>query len=234
VVQAAQSLKTAVQVKYTPSGWHMRYRTMDDLCLSIRTFRQCSNNLSKENLENLENSSSLPQFLETTEDCIISELIVNPETQLAKGLPTETARNALRATGDAVGTAPLGRVNHFFYGVLDLIQQHVQTIDSGKINDKVVNLAFKVAKESSRSFLMCKALEILAAMSLKRGVGLMPTEMVNDLLENNNWDSKKRDKFRDQWFVMRKRAVDMEKYFGGKVMNVLPSPTQVYPFYSPP
>ena len=96
-----------------------------------------------------------------------------------------------------------------------------------------MNLAFKVAKESSRSFLRCKALEILAAMSLKRGVGLMPTEMVNDLLENNNWDLKKRDKFRDQWFVMRKRSVDMEKYFGGKVMNVLPSPTQVYPFYSP-
>jgi hypothetical protein len=200
----------------------MKYRAMDDLCLSIRTFRQCNSNFPKEN----STSPDLSDFIETTEECVINELIITLETELENGLQNEAVRKVLRKSGDAVRMAPLARANHFFYGVLDLIQQHIQTIDSGKINNKVVNLAFKVAQDAPHSYLRCKAFEILASMSSKCDVGQMPIEKVNKLLRNNNWDEKKREKFRNQWAAMRKRAVDVEMFLG-EIRTSLPNPTQV-------
>ena len=121
-------------------------------------------------------------------------------------------RSVLRATNDVVGIVPLTRSNHFFYGVLDLIQQHVQTLNSGKTNDKIVKLAVSVAEKSPYSYLRCKAFEILAGMIPKTDIGQMPVDMVTQLLENNKWPEKIGQKFSNQWFVMRKRAVDMEKF----------------------
>lgn len=207
-------MKTAVQVKYTPTSWHTKYRNIDDLCLSIRTFRQYSICQSP-NVTGppwINDTPEISDALETAEDCVVNELITTLETELEKGLSKEVVRSALRATGDAAGTVPLARSNHFFYGVLDLIQQHVQGLNSGKLNNKVVKLAIRVAEESPYSYLRCKAFELLAGMIPKTDIGQMPVSMVNELLENNKWPEKVREKFSNQWFVMRKRAVDMEKF----------------------
>ena len=49
----------------------------------------------------------------------------------------------------------------------------------------------------------------------KTDIGQMPVNMVNELLENSSWPDKVTQKFTNQWFVMRKRAVDMEKFLMG-------------------
>ena len=192
----------------------MKYRTIDDLCLSIRTFRRCSSYQSPTVSEKswMNDIPEISDALETAEDCVVGELIATLEIELENGLAKEAVRSALRATGDAVGTVPLARSNHFFYGVLDLIQQHVQTLNSRKMDNKIVKLSVSVAEKSPHSYLRCKAFEILASMIPIPDIGQMPVTMVTQLLENNKWSEKVTQKFSNQWFVMRKRAVDMEKF----------------------
>lgn len=154
----------------------------------------------------------VPNILETAEECVIDELSDTLMRELEPGFSNGKMRNILRTGGDAIGAAPIARTDHFIYGILDLIQQHVQTIDSGKLNDKVVKLSIYVAQKSPYSFLRCKAFEVLAEMSSKPGVGQMPVQMVRKLLEGNTWQNDIRDKVSDQWTAMRKRMVDVEEY----------------------
>jgi hypothetical protein len=192
----------------------MQYRTIDDLCLSIRTFRQYGSSQSPKTTEQPV-KNDIPEIsdaLETAEDSVINELLTILDAELEKGLPKEVVRSVLRATGDAAGTVALARINHFFYGVLDLIQQHAETLNSGKMNDKIVKLAVRVTEESPNSYLRCKAFEILTVMIRKTDIGQMPIKMVKQLSENNKWPEKRSKKFTNQWIDMRKRAVDMEKF----------------------
>ena len=157
-------------------------------------------------------TDDIPNILETAEECVIDEMSDTLVRELHNVLSKEKVRNMFRTTGDAIGAALLPRTGHFIYGILDLIKQHVQTIDSGKLNDKLVKLSVFVAQNSQYSYLRCKAFEVLAEMSSKPGAGQMPIQMVKELLEGSTWPNDRRDKISDQWTAMRKRALDAEQY----------------------
>ena len=209
VVEAARSLKYTVQMKRDCSSWHDQYRTMDDLCLSVRLFRSFGNELQPD----IEKSSvEFPEILENAEESVINELTEILLEELRKGLDKEKVGKVFRTGGDAIGIAPVSRKNHFEYGVLDLIQQQIQPLDSGKINYKVMEICLQVAEVSPYSYLRCKAFEILAAMSSKPGIGQVPVYRVNDLLAKETWPFQAREKVGMQWRIMRKRAVDVDYY----------------------
>ena len=108
VVHAAQSLKTVAQIKYSPTAWHMKYRTIDGLCLLIRAFRQCNSSQSPK-VPVLQWMNDIPEIsdaLETAEESVVNELITILEMELEGGLPKEAVRSALRSTCDTVRTVP--------------------------------------------------------------------------------------------------------------------------------
>lgn len=183
---------------------------MDELCIQLRVFRQ----LEQLNPPNTVDKwmESLPEFLETAEETVVNQLSEILLEELQKGLSKDKLGTVIRRGGDAVGTAPVARRDHFVYGILDLIQQHIQPLDSGKVNYKVMEFSLQVAKMTPYSYLRCKAFEVLATMSLKPGIGRAPVEKVHDLLARGIWDEELREKVGNQWRIMRKRAVDMDCY----------------------
>ena len=182
---------------------------MDDLCLSLRVFQQLSSESHSDAAQWIEN---LPDFLETAEEAVINQLSDILLEELDKGITTDKIGNMVRTGGDAIGTAPVARKHHFIYGILDLIQQHIQPIDSGKINYKVMEFSLQVVKKSPYSYLRCKAFEVLAAMSSKQGIGQAPVQRVNKLLASDVWPETVQEKAWNQWKIMRKRAVDVDYY----------------------
>jgi hypothetical protein len=192
---------------------------MDDVCLSMRMFRHF-NHQSPNSVE--EWVQNIPEFLETAEENVILELRTIILEELQNGLPKESLRAVLRTTSDAIGTAPLARGNHFVYGILDLIQQHVQMIDTDKIydfdskvNHKIVELSLEVVKQSQYSYLRGKAFELLIAMSSKSEIGSMPIKSAEELLAKSDWPRDLKNKIRDQLRIMRTRAVNMEYFLLG-------------------
>ena len=182
------------------------------MCLSIRIFRCYSGSQPSNTTETrwIDDNTEISDALEAAEESVISELITILENELENGLANEAIREGVRKAGNAAGV-PLARANHFFFGVLDIIQQHFKTLSSIKFNNKVVQLAVKVVENCPSSYLRCKAFEILHAMALKSDIGQMPVRMVQQLLEKNNWTKKVIQKFKTQWFAMQKCAVDMEQ-----------------------
>lgn len=184
---------------------------MDDLCLSLRTFREHFERSQKDNAEKW--TSDLYYTLKETEESVVNELSEMIKQELESGLEPNKFRNVVRAGSDAAGLTPMSRGNHFVYGILDLIQQHVKLVDNGKINEKVVQVSFKVANEAPYSFLRCKAFELLAAMRTKSDVGQMPNKLVSDMLASTTWKTEQQaQKVREQWRLMRERQEDMEIY----------------------
>jgi hypothetical protein len=196
---------------------------MDDLCLSIRMFRELNDD-SRTSVEKLiENFSD---FLETAEETVIRQLSEILMDELNKGLNKDQIRTLIRNSGDAIGAAPIARKDHLIYGILDLIQQYIQPIQSGKIDNEVINLCIRVTKDSPYSYLRCKAFEVLAVMSSKPGVGQAPIHFVNALLMGETWAPEIQEKVRGQWRVMRTRAVEFECYLtevSSKVNKIVPS-----------
>jgi hypothetical protein len=184
----------------------MKYRTMDDLCLSIRIFREYYKHSPKKDIEDFKDD--FPELLDDTELSVVNELSEILREELEAGLTSERGRNIVRASNDAFGMTPLSRGDHFVYGILDLIQQHAQTIDNSKINGKIVEVALQVAKESHYSFLRCKAFELLAAMRTKFDV--MPNQMVNTML--NGLPKDLQAKAKQQWKVIKRRVEDMQDF----------------------
>lgn len=207
-MEAALALKNTMQMKLTPSSWYSKYRTMDDLCLSIRLFRS----LNKEASVDDKLANSFPEILETAEESVINQLTEILMEELQKGFGKDKIGRVIRSSGDIVGSAPTSRKNHYEYGILDLIQQHIQPLDSGKINYKVMEVCLQVAKLSPYSYLRCKAFELLATMSSKPGIGQVPIQRVNDLLGQESWPLEVIEKVETQWRIMRKRAVDVDCY----------------------
>jgi hypothetical protein len=201
---------------------------MDDLCIQLRVFRHLNQfnppNTTDEWIE------SLPEFLETAEEAVVNQLSEILLEELQKGFGKDKVGTVIRQGGDAVGAAPLARKNHFVYGILDLIQQHIQSLDSGKVNYKVMEFSLQVAKGAPYSYLRCKAFELLATMSLKPGIGRAPVEKVHDLLARDTWDDELHEKVGNQWRIMRKRAVDMDCYIAelqNKSPNIKPPTLKV-------
>jgi hypothetical protein len=196
---------------------------MDDLCLSVRVFREL-------NSQKQPTDDEWTEFLESAEENVINQLSEILLEELHNGLGKNRFGAVIRTGGDAIGTAPLARRNHFIYGILDLIQQHIQPLDSGKVNYKVMEFSLEVAKRSPYSYLRCKAFEVLAAMSSKPGIGQAPVQKVYDLLAGDIWAQDVREKVAKQWRIMRNRAVDVESFLT-ELRNKTPSPSiQVPPF----
>ena len=179
---------------------------MDELCYSIRIFRECQGFFPKRGKE------ELPDLLDKTEECAVDELCHVLLEEMKAGLGNDMLRKTARTASDLVGSAPLSRTGHFVYGILDLIQQFAQSLDNGKIHDKVVKLAAQVAQESPHSFLRCKAFAVLIALGSKAGA-THTLSMVTDMVEKDSWPTGLREKVIAQWRVMRRRALDMEAYY---------------------
>jgi len=184
---------------------------MDELCLSIRVFRQLSSQNHQPSVDEWINN--IPDFLETAEGTVINQLTEILFQDLQNSISKDKMGTAIRKGGDALGTAPVARKDHFTYGILDLVQQHIHPIDSGKINYKVMEVCLRVLSTSPYSYLRCKAFEVLASMSAKPGIGQAPIGRVNQLLASDTWPMDQREKIATQWKIMQKRRVDVEFYF---------------------
>jgi len=192
---------------------------MDELCSSLRTFRGCERNLENEDLCGM---------LEKSEECVVDELCQVLVQELKTGFDGDNLRQALRNASDIAGTAPLSRKGHFLYGILDLIQQFTEEIDNGKVNDKVVKIALEIAQSAPRSYLRCKAFELLIVMSSK--VGATHTlKLGTELVERGTWPTGVHEKVRIQWSVMRRRAIDLEDYYRRERCQTLPTKIEIAP-----
>jgi len=202
---------------------------MDDLCIQLRVFRQLNQLNPPQTVD--EWMESLPEFLETAEEVVINQLSEILLEELQRGLGKDKVGTVIRQGGDAVGAAPLARKSHFVYGILDLIQQHIQPLDSGKVNYKVMEFSLQVAKTAPYSYLRCKVFELLATMSLKPGIGRAPVEKVHDLLARDTWGDGLHEKVGNQWRIMRTRAVEMDCYIvelRSKSPNIMPLTLKVF------
>ena len=183
---------------------------MEDLCLSVRTIHRCAN--STEPAE--EWMESLPDILETAEESVVNGLTDILSNKMKNGLQKESARDIQRKTAELVGAGPIGRVNHDVFGILDLIQQNLQTIESGKLVGKVIEVSLLVAGQSPYKYLRCKAFEVLAELNSRPNLGEFPAGMrVEEMLHKSDWPNAKLQKVTDQWNVMRRRALDSDIYF---------------------
>lgn len=199
-MKAANSFKTAVEFKHRPTWWHFKYRAMDDLCILIRTCRKIY-----EQYKYTEKwGEDFHENLVEAELSVVNELGKLIMQELNSGLRWDKARNFVRAGTDAFGMTPLSRGDHFIFGILDLIQQHAQTVEICQINDEIAQIVLKVAQESRYSFLRCKAFEVLATMTCKRDIALDVKDMVS------RWAPELQIKATDQWFVIKQRVTDMQ------------------------
>lgn len=203
MVQAAHSLKTVVEFKNKPAWWHVKFRTIDDLCLSIRTLRK----YYEKNKEIEQWDDDFQDQLVETELSVIIEVSEILEQELKSGLRSDRGRSFVRGAIDLFGMTPISRGDHFIFGILDLIQQHARKIESAKVNDKIVKVALKVAQESRYSFLRCKAFELLATMTTKRDIS--PDQEVKEML--NTWPTEIQEKAKNQWKMIKRRVEDVEE-----------------------
>ena len=153
--------------KHKPDEWHLRFRTMDDLCLSIQTLRKYYE--KNKDMESCDDES-LHQLIQT-ELSVVDELGQILAQELNSGLGSDKGRNIVRATSDALGLAPVSRGDQtFIYAILDLVQQHAQSIENAKVNHRILNVVLEVVRQAPSSYLRCKAFEVLATMKSKRDI----------------------------------------------------------------
>lgn len=155
----------------------------------------------------------LLDILNDTEASVVNDLNDIVVEQLKSGLGKDQVSGLMRSGSAMIGAAPVARKDHFIYGILDLIQQHVETINSGKVQGKVMHLALDVARMSKHSYLRCKAFELLVVMSSINGVGQVPIKEVYSLFTEGIWDPSQTNEAWDQWAVIRDRVARSESYF---------------------
>jgi hypothetical protein len=207
----------AVQCKYPAAPWHAKYRTMDDICHSIRLFREHHASLSSE--EKIDHDTMLE-----TEQCVAGQLtdMLKDELEELTTFSGDKIGAAVRLGGNAIGSTPIARRGHYVYGLLDLIQQHVSGMVTGKFDQAIIELLLKVVQVSKYSYLRCKAFEVLAVFSSKHGVGQMPIQHVAELLRCGDiWSKEEAPKVSEQWRTIRNKVIDVE-HFTGDLKNKLP------------
>src|SRR5271154_3317740 len=186
---------------------------MDDLCLSIRMFREYYD--KNKNIEKWDDD--FHALLVETELCVINELIVVLNEQLGDGFRNEVGRNIARSASDALGQGAISRDNHFMYGILDLVQQHTETITDVKLmklTRPILDTAVQVAKKSRYSYLRCKAFEILA--TLKPQLGGLPNQLVVDMLDGESGrHAELAQSGLSQWRTISRRVEDMHDLVNG-------------------
>jgi len=163
-VEALKALKVVVDVKHKPVNWLFQYRSVDVVSISVRLLRE-----SYAKTKGMESwDDDFFQKLVDAELDVIKELVSILDEEIDNKFPNETIRNARRSTNNILGGAPISRANHFMYAILDLIQQHAESLGSDdpsvRVRNHILKTALRVAKESPYSYLCCKAFEVLATM----------------------------------------------------------------------
>jgi len=163
-VEALKALKVVVDVKHKLVNWLSQYRSVDVVSISVRLLRE-----SYAKTKGMESwDDDFFQKLVDAELDVIKELVSILDEEIDNKFPNETIRNARRSTNNILGGAPISRANHFMYAILDLIQQHAESLGSDdplvKVKNHISKTALRVAKESPYSYLRCKAFEVLATM----------------------------------------------------------------------
>jgi hypothetical protein len=218
---AVRSLKKAVVFKHGPSSWHAKYRTMDDLCLLIRSFRKYYKQSPPRDKELEEWDEDFSDVLDDVELNVVKELLDILENELKEAEDSDRGRNMIRAGGDVLSTNAISRGNHFVYGILDLIQQHMQTCNNGKINENVRRITLHLVRNSQYSNVRCKALEALASLRTKIGL---------DIIEHNITEAieclpvARQKQAEDQWKTIYRRFEDMQRDLARYRKVALPPP----------
>jgi len=137
----------------------------------------------------------------------VKGLIDIMKAEIANGLGW-SIRDAISVPGaNALGLAPVSQAHNFIYGILDLIQQHVRTTDSGKVANEVMETVLQIVQKlPSQSFLRIKGFEVLASL---RTPGLA-NEKTIEVIET--WpDSKAQEMAIEEWRVIKNRVEDMDR-----------------------
>lgn len=206
MVAAVHSFQSVVEFKHKPDEWHLRFRIMDELCLQVQTLRR----FYQKNKDTEKCDDDFLKQLVETELSVVDELGQIVTLELNEGLGPDKGRKIVRATSDALGFAPVSRGDQtFLFGILDLIQQHVRSIESAKVNDHIVKVALQVVLKAPSSYLRCKAFEVLATMRTKRDIS--PDDEVAHLLER--WPVEAQIKASNQWTMIKRRVEDTEMRF---------------------
>ena len=163
-MEVLKALKIVVDVKHKPVNWLFQYRSVDVVSISVRLLRE-----SYAKTKGMESwDDDFFQKLVDAELDVIKELVSILDEEIDNKFPNETIRNARRSTNNILGGAPISRANHFMYAILDLIQQHAESLGSDdpsvRVRNHILKTALRVAKESPYSYLRCKAFEVLATM----------------------------------------------------------------------
>jgi hypothetical protein len=157
-------------------------------------------------------NQDIDEIWESAEENVVIELCEILVEELKKGIGSDGMGKSLpvrvRVVSDAIEMAPMERRGHFVYGILDLIQQVIPTIDSVKVNNRVVELALQIV-HSPHSFLRCKAFEVLATIRSKRHFGHIGMA-VDAILEGDEWKPEEKEQAESQWDTMRRRVMETE------------------------
>jgi len=204
---------------------------MDDLCHSVRVLQ--------ESIQKGSSPEKIDQdLIRDTEQAIAGQLIEILKEELNGDMSAfhgDKVGAAIRMANDTAGLAPVARKGHFVYGLLDLLQFHACAMLSGKFDKAIVELMIQVVQVSEYSFLRCKAFEVLAKFSVKHGVGQLPIDSVNELLERRNlWPSAAaREKVSEQWRVLKTKALVEDPHYLTRLKQNLPDRALVVDFDEP-
>ena len=179
---------------------------MDELCLQVQTLRKYyENNKDTETCD----EDFLQQLIDT-ELSVVDELGQIVTVELNAGIGSDKGRKIARATSDALGLTPISRGDQtFIFAILDLIQQHVRSIENAKVNGRILHVVSQVVLKSPSSYLRCKAFEVLATMRTKRDIS--PDEEVGDILKTLPEEAQ--TKASKQWMMIKRRVEDMDMKF---------------------
>lgn len=196
------------QFKYRRSDWHQHFRTIDDLCLSIRLIHHLQ---SVEKGKKPDGDDNITQDLIDTEEAVIMELVdmlkreFSPQSNGVRDIGNE----ALRIVAEPLNTAPVAWSNYFTFGILYLMQELVGVLNPGKFS-VVVDHALHVAQYSTDENLQLKAFELLAALDRREKQPEWLKYKINAFLSSQPPNIK--DRAEMQWDLMTERVFKMESY----------------------
>jgi len=142
---------------------------------------------------------------DTSEVDIVAGLIVILKAEFEK-LGWSFTRTVLAPAADAFGRSTFSSSHHFVYGILDLLQQHGRTTNSGKVAEKIMSAALQIVQKSpSPSFVRTKAFEVLASLKVSE---LSNHSTLNQIQSWPDKDAQRKAKV--EWRAVKAQVEDME------------------------
>jgi hypothetical protein len=207
-VHIPKSLKPVTQRKLTPSQWHEEHRLMDDNLLHLRLLHE--RNTRSDGVEHAVKELGL--FFDEAMNHYLSCInkLINGDMEEFK-----TANTTKTSYSTCSTESPATKLGHFTYSLLDLVQQNIDLLYSEPRFKMLVGMALHVARASPRSFLRCKAFELLVCIGNLQGVGTLKVEReVEQTLKADTlsrWAGSVK-KIHDQWRGMKLRGGEADKF----------------------